>query len=176
MHMELFAPTFPHIKFLPSDIDLRSIESIEEVVKECPTKNICKPMIIDISKPFTSWGMCMWGNEHRNFSEFEGFFDFMLNINMIHISEFACTEGLFENAGKLLKKQGKLFTYGPYAENGVLVPESNVSFDKGLKSQNADWGVRDIVLLEQVAGRNGIKLVERVEMPANNKCLIWVKD
>lgn len=183
MHLDLIAPMFPMMKFQPSDLDHRSIESIQEFANECPTKNICKPMMIDIRKSFTTWGKCpssegpfLVGNEHKDFSELEGTFDFMLNINMIHISEYACTEGLFFNAAKLLKKQGKLFTYGPYAENGVLTPDSNVNFDKSLRAQNKDWGVRDIVKLEEVANKNGIKLIERVEMPANNKCLVWQKN
>lgn len=180
MHMELIAPNFPMIKFYPSDVDQRSIESIQEFANECSTNNICKPMLIDIRKPLNNWGafseeLFLLGNEQKGCSELDGIFDFMLNINMIHISEFACTEGLFANAGKLLKKDGKLFTYGPYAVNGVLSPESNVNFDKGLRTQNAEWGVRDIVQLEKVAGKNGIKLVEKVEMPANNKCLVWQK-
>ncbi|XP_063698976.1 methyltransferase-like 26 [Culicoides brevitarsis] len=181
-HVDLYAPKFPNIKFQPTDIDERSIESIQEIAKECSTKNICPPMFVDIRKPFTEWGKpvdtegpFLVGTSHKDFSELENCFDFMLNVNMIHISEFACTEGLFANAGKLLKPKGKLFTYGPYAENGVLTPESNVNFDLSLKSRNKDWGVRDIVHLEEVARKNGINLVEKVEMPSNNKCLVWQK-
>lgn len=139
-------------------------------------------MLIDVRQNFSEWGRSpytggpfLFGNMFLNFSELAKSFDFILNINMVHISEFACTEGLFANAGKLLKPKGKLFTYGPYAENGVLVPESNVNFDMGLRAQNPAWGVRDIVDLEKVAQKNGIKLIEKYDMPANNKCLVWQK-
>lgn len=182
MHLEIIAPSFPLIQFQPSDVDQRSIESIREVARECSTKNICQPLFIDIKQPFSKWGKCsssegpyLLGDQHKDFSELEGSFDFMLNINMIHISEFACTEGLFSNAGRLLKKNGKLFTYGPYADKGILKPDSNVNFDKSLRAQNPEWGVRDIVQLMEVGEKYGMLLVENNEMPANNKFLVWQK-
>lgn len=182
MHVEHFAPQFPNIVFQPSDIDKRLLDSIEEIANECPTKNICQPMLIDIQKPYTEWGKntsskgpFLNGDCHSDFKEYKNSFDYMLNINMIHISEFSCTEGLFQNAGQLLKDKGLLITYGPYANNGVLEPESNIQFDKSLRAQNPEWGIRDVVKLQEVASKNGINLKECVNMPANNKCLIWQK-
>ncbi len=95
---------------------------------------------------------------------------------MIHISPFETTVGLFNAAGKLLKKSGLLITYGPYAECGVLEPESNINFDESLRAQNPQWGVRDIEDLIQIATENGLKLLKRYDMPANNKTLVWKKE
>ena len=36
-------------------------------------------------------------------------------------------QGLFSGAGFILKPDGLLLTYGPYAVDGVLTPDSNVS-------------------------------------------------
>lgn len=94
---------------------------------------------------------------------------------MMHISPFKCSEGLFENAGAILQKNGLLITYGPYAENGQLTPESNISFDNGLRRSNPLWGVRDIVDLKKLAEAANLQLIEVHEMPANNKILIWKK-
>lgn len=41
-------------------------------------------------------------------------FDIILNFNMIHISSNAAVNGLFIYAGRLLKPDGLLITYGPY--------------------------------------------------------------
>ena len=60
-------------------------------------------------------------------------FDHLYNANMVHISEWKCTEGLFKLAGRVLRPDGLLFMYGPFAVDGVLAPESNVSFDSMLK-------------------------------------------
>lgn len=183
MHVEHFAPHFPNFTFQPSDYERHLLDSIRAYAKDCPTRNICSPMQIDIRKPYTEWGQnrdlkgpYLKGNSHLDFAQYKGLFDVMLNINMIHITEFDCTEGLFFNAGQLLKPSGLLITYGPYAENGVLQPESNVRFDAGLRCENPGWGVRDIALLKEVAAKNGIRFVEKYEMPANNKTLVWQKE
>ena len=64
-------------------------------------------------------------------------FDYIFNANMVHISEWRCTEGLFKLAGKVLRRghgTGLLFLYGPFAVDGVLEPESNVRFDSILRN------------------------------------------
>ena len=60
-------------------------------------------------------------------------FDYLFNSNMVHISEWKCTEGLFKLAGRVLIPGGLMFQYGPFAVDGVLEPESNVDFDSMLK-------------------------------------------
>ena len=66
-----------------------------------------------------------------------------------------------------------LITYGPYALDGVLEPESNRSFDFSLKGMNEEWGIRDIRDLEGEAARERLELFKVVEMPANNKMLFF---
>lgn len=182
MHIQYFAPQFPKITFQPSEYDLRLLESVTAYAVDCPHNNVCPPMQIDISKPYMEWGVnsnpngpFLIGNTHKDFKDYKGVLDFMLNINLMHISEFKCTEGLFFNAGQLLKPGGLLFTYGAYAEDGVIEAESNRRFDAGLKSENPEWGLRDIVDLKKIAAKNGIELVQKYDMPANNKTLVWCK-
>ena len=100
--------------------------------------------------------------------------DLMVCINMIHISPWAATEGLFRIANHCLKKDGLLLTYGPYRVNGHMV-ESNQQFSDSLVSRNAEWGIRDKEAVEAVAGREGLVLHETVDMPANNLCLLFRK-
>lgn len=93
----------------------------------------------------------------------------------MHISPWPCSVGLFSAAGKLLKPGGKMFTYGPYAQDGQLTPQSNVDFDADLKRRNAEWGIRDIRDLKQLAETNGMRLDQVINMPSNNKFLTWLK-
>ncbi|XP_053695877.1 methyltransferase-like 26 [Sabethes cyaneus] len=171
LHAAFFAPQFPNIVFQPSEYDTSLFGSIEAYRAEANVPNLQSPIAIDISRPCTDWD-----NDHNvNFNSSAESFDYMLNINMIHISPFECSEGLFRNASQLLKKGGLLITYGPYAVNGKLTPESNVQFDISLKTRNPAWGIRDITALEKISAASGIALIQSFDLPANNKCLIWQK-
>lgn len=47
------------------------------------------------------------------------------------------------------------------------------SFDRSLKSRNPDWGVRNLADVVKAAKKEGLELVEKVDMPANNTSLIF---
>eukprot|EP00551_Chaetoceros_affinis_P002673 CAMPEP_0203644582 /NCGR_PEP_ID=MMETSP0088-20131115/10008_1 /ASSEMBLY_ACC=CAM_ASM_001087 /TAXON_ID=426623 /ORGANISM="Chaetoceros affinis, Strain CCMP159" /LENGTH=248 /DNA_ID=CAMNT_0050501161 /DNA_START=305 /DNA_END=1051 /DNA_ORIENTATION=- len=96
-------------------------------------------------------------------------------INMVHISEWQATIGLFKVAAQKLMENGILYLYGPYKVDGSAV-ESNLNFDASLKARNADWGVRDLESVVALAKENGFSLQEKIEMPANNLSLIFHKD
>jgi hypothetical protein len=170
-HAGHFAPAFPNITFQPSEFDKTLLGSITSYANRCPTDNIKPPMYIDITQDFHSWV----ADGGPSFID-HGQIDYMVNINMIHISPIDCTKGLFRNAGALLKSKGLLITYGPYAEDGVLTPDSNVSFNESLKHRNPEWGIKDIADLKKIALECGIAFLEKIDMPANNKCLIWQKN
>ena len=56
--------------------------------------------------------------------------DMILNINMLHVSPWPCTEALFRAAGHLLRAKGIMVTYSPSAIHGEIKPESNVAYKK----------------------------------------------
>ncbi|XP_076298462.1 methyltransferase-like 26 isoform X1 [Lasioglossum baleicum] len=163
-HVAHFASYFPQITFCPSEYEPKLLHSISAYANEFA--NIKPPLRIDITKNFRNWD---------NGSFKEASIDYIYNANMMHISPYECSIGLFENAGELLKDNGFLITYGPYAVDGKITPESNVNFDKSLKLQDPSWGLRDIKDLKILAEKNGIKLINIVDMPANNKTIIWKK-
>ena len=157
-HVGHFAAHLPHVTWQPTDLDPENLESLRAYRSE--HTNILEPLVLDISQRV----------ELENFRP-----DFLLCINMIHISPWAATLGLFANAGRLLSAGGLLITYGPYRHNGVLVPDSNKEFDQYLTGMNVEWGIRDIKDLEMEAAREKLELTKIVEMPANNKMLIFTK-
>lgn len=164
-HTGFLCEFFPNIEFQPTEYDIRSFPSIEAYAADATHKNVKRPFQADITKDFSDWKV----------KYEESSFDYMLNFNMIHITPIECSEGLFRNAGRLLKTGGLLITYGPYAENGVLEPESNISFDLNLKSRDPSWGIKDIKDLKGIASRHGIQFRECFNMPSNNKTIVWEK-
>lgn len=82
-----------------------------------------------------------------------------------------CIEGV----GRCLKPGGVFAVYGPFNYDGAYTSESNARFDQMLKSRDADSGIRDYEWIEELAGKVRLDLFEDVEMPTNNRCLIWKK-
>ncbi|CAH4031183.1 methyltransferase-like 26 [Pieris brassicae] len=163
-HLAHFAPNFPNVIFQPSEVDSNLLGSISYYASACPTKNILQPLLIDIRKSFSNYGFK------------EESLDYMYSANLIHISPYECTVGLFQNAGDYLKSEALMITYGPYSKDGIITPQSNVDFDTSLRARNPSWGLRDINDLIKLAENNNVSLIDTVEMPANNLTLIWKKD
>ncbi len=68
---------------------------------------------------------------------------------------------------------GLLYLYGPYKIDGRHTAPSNQAFDVRLRSQNRQWGIRDLADVTALAERHGFGLAETVPMPANNLSVIF---
>jgi hypothetical protein len=93
--------------------------------------------------------------------------------NVIHIAPWRVAEGLVAGAGRYLSAGGRLFLYGPFKHGGKHSAMSNAVFDTSLREGNAEWGVRDVEALQELAASVGLVLVEIAEMPANNLTLVF---
>lgn len=95
----------------------------------------------------------------------------ILCINMVHISPWRATLGLFAGAARLLEPGAPLILYGPFRRDRVLTAPSNEAFDVSLKARDPEWGLRRV---EDVAAvSSALPLAELVEMLANNLMLLF---
>lgn len=98
-------------------------------------------------------------------------------VNMIHIAPWSACEGLLRGAAEVLRPRLSnrriLYLYGPYRRAGRHTAPSNEAFDAHLRSQNADWGVRDVEAVVELAEQRGFELLDLIEMPANNLSVLF---
>lgn len=59
--------------------------------------------------------------------------------------------------------------------NMPLLFHIDSNFDQSLRSRNPEWGVRDLEAVVEEAEACGLVLYDKVEMPANNLSVIYVK-
>jgi hypothetical protein len=67
----------------------------------------------------------------------------------------------------------RLYLYGPYQIDGRHNAQSNQEFDAWLRTQNPQWGVRDLAEVTELAARHGFSLRKTIPMPANNLSVIF---
>jgi hypothetical protein len=158
-HVAHFAAALPGLTFQPSDPKPEARASIDAWIAESGLKNIRPALLLDAARP-------PWPVSRA---------DALICINMIHISPWAATEGLFAGAAAILPTGAALMLYGPYQREGVETAASNLAFDASLRAQNGEWGLRDLADVAAVAARNGFSPPEVVEMPANNLSVIFRK-
>ncbi|MDH3579629.1 MAG: class I SAM-dependent methyltransferase [Hyphomicrobiales bacterium] len=161
-HVAAFAAALPATEWWPSDPDAQARESIAAWSDEAATSNIRPPLDLDVMR--ARWEAAL-----------ETEFAAVLAINMIHISPWAATRGLIRGTGALLKRHGILYLYGPFRRAGAHTSQSNARFDEWLKSQNPEWGVRDMEDVEREAAAHALRLDAAVPMPANNFSLLFRK-
>ncbi|BDW81960.1 SAM-dependent methyltransferase [Erythrobacter sp. Dej080120_24] len=158
-HIVHFADLFGNLDWQPSDPDAEAIASILAYLNEYDGTNLRLPMVLDAASP-ASW-------------EVRGA-DAILCINMIHISPWEATLGLFEGAARFLGGRNlPLILYGPYIEQGVETAPSNIEFDESLRSRNGQWGLRRLEDVDAVAASHGFARTARHAMPANNLTVVY---
>jgi hypothetical protein len=165
-HAAMLAPRAPGITWWPSDLHHSHLQSIEAWRAHSGVANVRPPQRIDLTDPDWSWS----GDAARNAP-----LTAMLCINVLHISPWRVSQNLFAGAGRLLRKHGRLFVYGPFRRDGAHTSPSNAAFDASLRAENAEWGVRDVSDLNGLARSAGLTDAEISPMPANNLVLAFTR-
>jgi len=158
-HITWFASHLPGLTWQPSDPDAAGRASIAAHTAAQKLENVLPPLAIDTTNPGVPDIACVA----------------MTCCNMIHISPWAATEGLFALADSLLPGGSGLYLYGPFKRDRVHTAPSNATFDADLRRRNPDWGIRDMADLTALGERHGLTLTETIPMPANNFSLWFQK-
>ncbi|MDO9370385.1 MAG: DUF938 domain-containing protein [Sphingopyxis sp.] len=156
-HIVHFAAAFPGLEWQPSDPDPAGQTSIAAYRVEAGLANLSPPLALDAAAS-------IWPIDRA---------EAILCINMVHISPWEATLGLFAGAARLLAVGAPLILYGPYVEVDVPTATSNLTFDASLRGRDPAWGLRDTTSVVAAAAAAGLVFAERRAMPANNLMLLF---
>jgi hypothetical protein len=159
-HAVFFAEAFPALQWQPTDPSAEALASIAAYRAEYAGSNLAAPLLLNAATP-NRWSAAQTAA--------------ILCINMVHISPWEATLGLFQGAARLLGTGGPLILYGPYIEPGVETAPSNIEFDASLKARNPLWGLREAEALDRLAATHGMRRTARHALPANNIMLVYRK-
>ncbi len=158
-HAVFFAECFPALEWQPTDPSSDALASIAAYRADYVGGNLAAPLLLDASSP-DSWPVPAA--------------DAVVCINMVHISPWEATLGLFAGAAQLLgPSSGPLVLYGPYLEDGVETAPSNLDFNASLKARDSDWGLRHAEALDELAAAHGMARTARYALRANNIMLVY---
>ena len=158
-HAAHAAAALPVWRWQPSEADRAALASIEAWCQGLP--NLMPPLMLDVMAP-------SWPGVPKQV-------DAIFNANMIHIAPWPVCAALMQGAARHLAAQGLLLMYGPYLVDGESTAASNVAFNADLRSRNAAWGLRRLAAVQHEAQAVGLRLQERVAMPANNLLLVFAR-
>jgi cyclopropane fatty-acyl-phospholipid synthase-like methyltransferase len=102
-------------------------------------------------------------------------FDAAFSANTLHIMGWPAVEAFFAGLDAALADDAVLVVYGPFNEDGHYTSDSNREFDGWLKARDPRSGIRDAGAVDALARGIGLRRVDDTAMPANNRCLTWVR-
>lgn len=155
-HAVFFSSQLPHLTWQTSDL-LESHFGINQWLDEASLSNVHPPVELNVSE--STWPSCTY--------------DVIFSANSFHIMAHQNVEDFFANISKVLQPDAHVMIYGPFNYNGAFSSESNARFDDWLKARNPKSGIKDFEWCNQLAQNAGLILVDDIQMPVNNRMLIW---
>lgn len=155
-HAVRFGAELRHLSWQTSDLE-RNHPGIRAWLDEAGLDNVLQPLVVDVldgELPAASY-------------------DGVFSANTAHIMSLVAVERMFELVGHVLTAGGLFCLYGPFREHGVFDTESNAAFDRALRHQDPDMGIRDLEMLDAFGADHRLYRVRNHAMPANNRVAVW---
>jgi cyclopropane fatty-acyl-phospholipid synthase-like methyltransferase len=157
-HAVHFAAAMPWLTWQCSDVP-DNLPGIATWLAEAGLANTPAPLALDVeSGPWPVGG-----------------FDAAFSANTLHIMGWPAVEAFFAGLDTALAASAVLVVYGPFNDDGRYSSDSNRVFDGWLKARDPRSGIRDAAAVDALARGIGLRPVDDVAMPANNRCLTWAR-
>ncbi len=155
-HAVHFAAAMPWLRWQCSDV-ADNLPGIRMWLDEAALPNTPAPIELDVARG-------PWPTPA---------FDAVFSANSLHIMGWGDVEALFAGLDAAMAPDATLVVYGPFNYGGDYTSDSNREFDGWLKARDPRSAIRDFEAVAALASAIGLRLVDDVAMPANNRCLVW---
>jgi len=163
-HAEYFAAQLPHLQWQASDHP-DYLPGIAERLAEAGLPNAAAPWPLQaVLAPVP--GLAPLPEAPLGF-------DAVFSANTLHIMSWPHVQALFAGLPAVMADDALLCAYGPFNYNGNYSSDSNRQFDGWLKARDPESGIRDAEAVDALAAAQGLRLVDDVAMPANNRLRVW---
>ena len=154
-HAVHFAAALPGLTWQCADLPAQ-LPGIRQWLDEADLPNTPPPLALDVRGPWPT-----------------ATYDAVFSANILHIVGWPEVEAFFDGVGSVLEGEGMLVVYGPFNAGGNYTSESNRDFDAWLKARDPRSGIRDVEAVQALAAQIGLRVIDDLAMPANNRCLVW---
>jgi len=155
-HAIYFASKSEQLSWQTSDLQ-QYHQGILNWIADSGLQNVLPPMQLDVCE---SWP--------------DKLYDLIFSANTLHIMSDSQVECFFASCGTCLKFGSRLMIYGPFNYNQQYSSDSNRQFDIWLKQRDPASSIKDFGWLNSLAQKAGFSFERDIEMPANNRMLIWL--
>lgn len=166
-HAVHFAAAMPWLTWQCSDRP-QALPGIARWLDDAGLRNTPAPRALDMTWPD-------WPERLRSALSTGDAIDAVFSANTLHIMAWPAVEAFFAGVGRVLADgpEAVLVVYGPFNRDGRYTSDSNRDFDGWLKARDSASGLRDFEAVDALAHAAGLRLVDDLAMPANNRCVVW---
>lgn len=156
-HAIHFCQHLSNVIWQPTDVE-ENLPALKQNIEQAQLDNCLTPRKLTLGE---------------DIAQLPNYHSMIYSANTLHIVSWPLVEDFFRKVGDILQSDGVLVVYGPFNYEGEYTSTSNADFDLWLKDRDLNSGIRDFEAVNKLASGQGLILQQDIEMPANNRLLVW---
>ncbi|ASP39939.1 methylase [Bacterioplanes sanyensis] len=157
-HAAYITSKLPGIKWQPSEL-AGHLEGINAWRLRSQNANFMPPLILDVAQD-------LWPVKQV---------DAVFSANVVHFVGWPQVRSMMTGIGRVLRRAGLAFLYGPFNYAGQYTSEGNQRLDEWLRQRDPESGIKDFEQVILAARKEKLRLLKDIAMPANNRMLVLQK-
>lgn len=159
-HAVFLGQNLPDVKIQTSDLK-QNHNGINQWIDEAFLTNVFEPIELDVNH----FDMSLLGKKY----------DAVFTANTTHVMSWDTVKNMLKVVNQVLKPNGLFMIYGPLNLEGKFTSDSNEAFDKILKEQDPQQGIRDLEAIIEELEKFNIAPHQIAPMPKNNIIVSFIK-